>query len=72
VNDVDKFGVVSADPLWPIRAVEPRLGRIEGGYPAEAAQAGSLNGPPDVGRHVGAEAVADEVNLFGIRSRFPD
>ena len=63
MNDIDKVGIVFADPVRSVRAVEPRLGRIKGGDPPNVSESRPLDRSPDVSGDVRAEAVANEVDV---------
>lgn len=72
MDDVNELSIMLADTLRTVGAIEPRLGRIQGRDPTNGSQSGSLDRPADVGGDVRPEAVADDVDVFGIHDRFPD
>lgn len=72
MNDVDKVGVVFADPAMSVRSVEQRLCRIQRSDPSDAAETGFSDGPSDVTGNVRSEAVSDDVDLSRIKSGFPN
>ena len=72
MDDVDKVGVVFADPAMSVRSFEERLCRIQRSDPSDAAETGFSDGPSDVAGNVRSEAVSDDVDLSRIKSGFPN